>query len=158
VVLNGELIGEAPTTEAETFKARFTVPYQPGRLEVVGGPESFILETATVPSRLRFVERDSMNSGGDSRRLHFAVVEIQDVNGTWHPDADRPVEFSVTGGGRIVAVGSGDLASTESYRENPRRSHRGRSLVVFEVDADAGSRIVLRAEAEGLEPAHLRVR
>jgi beta-galactosidase len=157
VVLNGELIGEAPTTEAEAFKARFTVPYQPGRLEVVGGPESFILETAKVPSRLRFVEPDSMNAGGDSR-LYFAVVEIQDANGTRHPDADRPVEFSVTGGGRIVAVGSGDLASTESYRENPRRSHRGRSLVVFEVDADAGSRIVLRAEAEGLEPAHLRVR
>jgi beta-galactosidase len=158
VVLNGELIGEAPTTEAEAFKARFTVPYQPGRLEVVGGPESFILETAKVPSRLRFVEPDSMHAGGDSRRLYFAVVEIQDVNGTWHPDADRPVEFSVTGGGRIVAVGSGDLASTESYRENPRRSHRGRGLVVFEVDADSGSRIVLRAEADGLEPALLRVR
>jgi beta-galactosidase len=156
VLLNGELIGEAPTTEAEAFKVRFTIPYRPGHLEVVGGSESFVLETAGPPTRLRFIESDSMDDRGD-RDLYFAMVEIQDASGTWHPEADRPIEFTVTGGGRIIAVGSGDLTSTESYRENPRRSYQGRMLVVVRADAADASNIMLRAEAEGLEPAEVRV-
>ena len=162
VVLNGDLIGEAPTTEAEAFKARFTVPYQPGRLEVLGGSESFVLVTAGPPARLRFIEPGSIQANPDcgdctDRRLHIAVAEIQDASGTRHPGADRPVKFTVTGGGRILAVGSGDLTSTESYRQNPRRSYQGRTLVVVDADAADASTIMLRAEAEGLEPAEARV-
>jgi beta-galactosidase len=155
VLLNGELVGEAPTTEAEAFKARFTIPFEPGRLEVVGGSETFTLQTAGAPTRLRFVET------GPSRRndrLRFAVVEIQDGQGIRHPAADRPIRFSVTGEGRILAVGSGDVTSTESYRANPRRSYQGRALVVVEADTRSRGRILLEAEAEGLEPARIRLR
>jgi beta-galactosidase len=106
---------------------------------------------------LRFIEPGSVDSPGD-RRLYFATVEIQDAGGTRHPHADRPIEFTVSGGARILAIGSGHLASTESYRDNPRRSHQGRSLVVVRVDAADASDIVLRATADGLEPAEVRVR
>lgn len=157
VLLNGELIGEAPTTEAQAFKARFSIPYRPGRLEILGGSESFVLESAGPPAQLSLIETDSINLRG-GRRLYFAVIEIQDANGTWHPTADRPIEFAVEGGGRILAVGSGDLTSTESYRENPRQSYQGRALAVVELDTPDRSSVMLRAEAEGLAPARIRVR
>lgn len=157
VVLNGELVSEAPTTRAEAFKARFAIPWQPGRLEVIGGSEVFVLQTAGAPARLHFVEPDGMNARGEGR-LRFAVVEIQDAAGIRHPAADRPIRFRVDGGGRILAVGSADLTSTESYRDNPRRSYQGRALVVAELDTTGRGRIVLEAEAEGLEPARLRLR
>lgn len=154
--LNGRSIGRAPTTEADEFRARFEVPYRPGRLEVVGGSETFALETAGTPARLAFVDSTLPTLPG--ARLHYAVVEIRDAEGTWHPHADRPIELSVTGPGRIVAVGSGDLASTESYRDNPRRSFQGRALAVVEVDPATDGPVTLRAAADALEPAEMRLR
>jgi hypothetical protein len=84
------------------------------------------------------------------------MVEIADSAGTWHPAADRPIRFSISGG-EILAIGSDDLAATESYRDNPRQSYQGRSMVVFSVAADAPE-VMLRAEAEGLAPAVVRLR
>lgn len=155
VLLDGALIGEAPTTQAEAFKATFKIPYRPGRLEIAGGNETFVLETAQAPARLRFLDGASLPMR-DGQRIAFATVEIVDAQGVRHPAADRAIEFLVDGG-RILAVGSGDLTSTESYRANPRRSHQGRALVVVEASPGAGE-IILRAEAPGLEAAVQRLR
>src|SRR5690606_38556918 len=110
-----------------------------------------------APARLHFVEPDGMNARGEGR-LRFAVVEIQDAAGIRHPAADRPIRFRVDGGGRILAVGSADLTSTECYRDNPRRGYEGRALVVAELGTPGGGRSGVEAEADGLEPARLRLR
>jgi beta-galactosidase len=155
VFLDGELLGTAPTTAAQEFRARFSIPYRPGRIEVVAGDEEFVLETAQAPAALRFVDPAGLRirAGQD---VYFAMVEIADSAGTWHPAADRPIRFSISGG-EILAIGSDDLAATESYRDNPRQSYQGRSMVVFSVAADAPE-VMLRAEAEGLAPAVVRLR
>jgi len=155
VTLDGEPIGVAPTAESEAFRTTFTVPYRPGRLEVRAGDETFVLETAGEAARLSVANRDELRTCAE-QRLCFAIVEITDADGTWHPAADRPIRFSVEGG-RVLGVGSGDMASTESYRANPRRSYQGRSMLVFEPDPSA-QRIVIRAEADGLAPAEHVVR
>jgi beta-galactosidase len=156
VSLDGELVGEARTGEAEAFKASFTLPYRPGRLEITGGEERIVLETAGEPAHLALYASDPSAWEGP-RWLHFVEVEIHDAAGRWQPWGDRPVSFSLPGG-RILAVGSGDLTSTESYQANPRRTFRGRALVVCEVNPFARGLVHLTAEAEGLEPAQIRLR
>lgn len=152
VYVDGVQVGEAATSEAEAFRASFDLPYRPGRLEVRAGDEVFVLQSAGRPTRLRFVNTDGL-AIGDDRSVYFVQVEIVDAQGTWHPHADRPISFSVDGG-RILAIGSGDMTSTETYRANPRKSFQGRSLLVFEADPDA-ARVTLNAKADGLETAEL---
>ncbi len=155
VTLAGEPVGVAPTTEADAFRASFSVPYKPGRLEIRAGDERFVLQTAGEPARLQFSNDDELR-GCRERRLCFAIVQITDAQGIGHPAADRPIRFEVEGG-RIHGIGSGDMASAESYRANPRRSYRGRTMLVFEPDP-AARRVIVRAHAEGLASAERRLR
>jgi beta-galactosidase len=154
VYLDGVQLGDATTTEAEAFRARFTLSYRPGHLEVRAGGDVVVLPSAGRPAQLQFAGTDELNII-DDRNVYFVQVEIADAQGTWHPHADRSIAYSVEGG-RILAIGSGDMTSTETYRANPRRSDQGRSLLVIEVDPDA-TRVTVHAKADGLEAAELRL-
>jgi beta-galactosidase len=164
--LNDQLLGEKPTTRAEEFKAVFTVPYAPGTLRAVGvdaarETETFILTTAGAPARLRLAaDRTELHADAWPERvewrqdLAFITVEITDAEGRVVPQSDASVTYTLSGPGFIAAIGSADLASTESYRANPRRVHQGRALVVVRTTATTGD-LTLTASASGLAPATL---
>lgn len=151
--LNGRRVGEAPTTRAEEFKAVFSVPYQPGELKAVGlrggkEVETFVLETAGEPARIALQpERFSLQADGND--LAFIVVEIVDDDDHRLYAADDSVTYSITGPGEIVAVGSADLTSRESYHATTRRVFEGRALVVVRSLPESGE-IELKAHAPGL--------
>jgi beta-galactosidase len=154
--LNEELLGAKPTTRQERFSATFDVPYEAGLLKAVGYvgdrpvTESAI-QTAGPPAQIRLTpDRSTVQPGGED--LSFVTVEILDQRGLVHPNADHEVFFTVTGGGSIAAVGSGNPVSTERYRGNQRRAFRGRCLVVVQAGDEPGE-IHLRAQADGLEAA-----
>ena len=67
-------------------------------------------------------------------------------------EAQPRAEAVAVAGGKIVAVGSGDLSSQETYLANPRRAYRGRALVVVRTTHEPGT-MTLIAQADGLEAA-----
>jgi beta-galactosidase len=152
--LNDKLLGEQPTTREQEFHAKFQVPYVAGKLRAVGikegrEAEEFLLTTAGEPTRLRLQsDRDKVRA--DNQDLAFIVVEVTDEKGKLRPDAENAIDYTLTGPGKIVAVGSGDLSSQESYKANPRRAYQGRAVVVVQTSHEAGT-ITLIAQAEGLE-------
>jgi beta-galactosidase len=159
--LNGELLGEKKTTEAEAFKAAFTVPYAPGTLKAVGvvagrEVETFALETAGESLRLRLAaDRSTLKSGRQD--LVFVTIEAVDKAGRVHPLVDQSVQYSLTGPATIAAIGSGDVSSVEPYSSNPRRLYQGRSLVVLRATPETGE-IVLTADAPALKPASVSIK
>jgi len=158
---NDQLIGEKPTTQAQAFKATFTVTYKPGILKTVGiangrEMESSTLETAGKSLRLRLTA-DRSTLKADQQDLVFINVEATDSDGRVHPFVDQSVRYKITGPATLAAIGSGDLDTTESYHANPRRLHQGRSLVILRSTQDTGE-IVLTAEAPGLKPASITIK
>jgi beta-galactosidase len=171
--LNDRPLGEKATTEAEEFKAVFTVPYAPGTLRVAGvrdgsDVETFTLTTAGPPIALRLSLEHSMglplSSTGvpptpipllaDGQDLAFIHVETVDSDGRVYPHTNDSVTYTLTGPARIAAIGNADLTSTESYQANPRSLSEGRALIVLRTTREAGE-IVLTAAAPRLEPATL---
>jgi beta-galactosidase len=63
----------------------------------------------------------------------------------------------VQGAGEIAAVGSGNPTSTERYRGNQRKVHRGRCVVVVKSTGQPGE-IHLRAQADGLNGAEIVIK
>jgi beta-galactosidase len=151
--LNDRLLGEKPTTRAEEFKATFAVPYVAGMLKAVGlrdghEVETFALATAGDAARLRLTaDRATIHANGQD--LAFVTVEITDTDGRLRPDADPAVRFAVSGPATIAGIGTGDLASPESYQANPHRAFQGRALVILRTTSAAGA-IALTAQAPGL--------
>lgn len=159
--LNGKSLGSQPAGQEHKFLASFDVPYAPGELKAVGfsGDQpiaSHSLYTAGKPASIALApDRDAIQAG--SGDLCFVTVEIRDDAGRLHPDADRPVHFTVKGEGSIAAVGSGEPTSTESYRASLRTPFHGRALVVVASNGNPGE-IHLRAQADGLDSAEIVIR
>lgn len=151
--LNEQLVGEEPTGVGEQFRAQFRVPYQPGKLRADGILDGvvradFEIESAGEPVRLR-LSADRPTVRADGADLAFVYVSAQGEGGKWCPVADHAVRYTLTGPGRIVAIGSGDLTSTEPYNANPRRLYQGRTLVVIRTTREPGT-LQLTATADGL--------
>lgn len=151
--LNGKLVGEMPTGVEQERRALFTVPYAPGTLKVVGVDgdrevTSDVLETAGAPAKIRLTaDRKVLHADGED--LSFVTVEALDAQGRLQPNASNEVTFTISGPGRIMAVGNGDGRSTESYQGSQRALFHGRALVVVRTSGTAGE-IRLGASAAGM--------
>jgi beta-galactosidase len=158
--LNDKLLGEKPTTREREYRTEFQVPYEPGLLRIVGVEdskelESFELKTAGSPAKIQLTpDRDTIQPDGQD--LSFLEVELLDGAGTLCPHADNNVEYKIDGPGEIIAVGSGDLRSQESYQANPRKLHEGRSLVVLRSKPEPGA-IRITAKSPGLPEASVEI-
>ena len=151
--LNGKLIGEKPTGREQQCKATFTVPYAPGTLKAVGvrGDRSVaesILTTAGEPARVRLTA-DRRSLRADGQDLSFVTVETLDAEGRFQPNADREVQFSISGPGAIAAVGNGDGRDGAPYQGDRRKLFQGRALAVMRASKQSGS-IQLTAAIPGL--------
>ncbi len=132
--LNDKLVGEKPTTRAEEFKAVFDVTYEPGKLRIVGLDDDKETETRTLETvgpavgvRLRPDWNDDQLRITDPT---FAIAEIVDAAGRWVPDSKAEINFSASEGAKVIAVGTGDLTTPESYVATSRRAWHGRALVI----------------------------
>jgi len=152
--LNGELVAEFTPKVSNGFHATIPVKYEAGRLEVLGlnrsgeTQERYALETAGKATQI-LLSPDRKTLVADGQDLSFVSVEIADTEGRKCPTAFDSIQYQLTGPGKIIAVGSGELSSREPYRANPRRAFEGRALVVVK-STEEGGEIVLRASSDKL--------
>ncbi|HSH09334.1 MAG TPA: glycoside hydrolase family 2 TIM barrel-domain containing protein [Oceanipulchritudo sp.] len=154
--LNGKLVGEQAVSEDTAFKAVFTVPYEPGRLTAEGltngvVSQTFTLQTAEAPTGL-WLSPSLRTLTPGSREIIFVDIQVVDSDFRNHPQAEIPVTYKLSGPGELIAIGSGDLTTTETYMANPRQTYRGRSLIAIRPTGEAGD-IRLTASGPGLTPA-----
>jgi beta-galactosidase len=160
VLLNGESVGEAVTTEAEEFRATIAVPYEPGELTVIGldeegaEAERFSLRSAEVPAALKLLS-DRTEAIADRQSLVFIDAVLVDGAGVIHPLADRVVRFKVEGPAIIQALGNADLTNHGVYAGDSFTTYRGRAQAIIRSTGKPGI-VSLTAEAEGLPPATIQ--
>lgn len=158
--LNGVSLGKKDTNRQTKQIAKWQVPYKSGTLKAVGFDDSkeaaaSELRTADEPTQLRLsADRTEIKAGRQD--LSYITVELLDAKGTRHPKADNMVKFEIEGPGSILAVGSSNPMSTESFTLPRRKAYQGRCLVVLKSAQKAGV-ITLTAKAQGLESASAEI-
>ena len=159
--LNGNPVGEMPTTAEQQRKAVFTVPYAPGTLKAVGidgdrEVATSLLETTGDPAKLRLsADRTVLQADGED--LSFVTVEALDAQGRLQLNAANEVHFTISGPGTIMAVGNGDGTSKEPYQGDHRSLFNGHALVVVRTSRTPGT-IRLEADAPGLAADSITIR
>ena len=152
--LNDKSLGKKATRK-DGAAINWQVPYQPGTLKAVASNNhkevaDDTLRTAGKPVKISLLpDRKSIGTSFDD----VANVEIQllDENGTLVPTAAGLVQFTLTGPGKIIAVDSGSVVSTEPFQASERKAFQGRALAILR--ATGPGSIVLTASAAGLPPA-----
>jgi beta-galactosidase len=154
--LNGKSLGKKETIRSTKFTAMWQVPYEAGVLKAVGynGSQQVViseLKTANDATQIKLsADKTGIKSNGQD--LSYITVELVDANNILNPKANNLVHFKIEGAGTIVAVGSSNPMSTESFRQPQRKAWHGKCLVVVKSIQKEG-KIVLKASAEGLESA-----
>jgi beta-galactosidase len=136
------------------------VPYQPGTLKAVNvekGKEANAIEfkTSGSPKHIRLVA-DRTNIHADRNDLSYVMVEVTDDKGQLVPNAEIPVQFSISGTGEIAGVGNGNPTDLAGFQRPQRKTWRGRCLVIVRPATKPGS-IIVKATAEGLTSSQITI-
>lgn len=151
--LNGKIIGEKRVSEKTKLTATFEVPYSPGTLKAIGlenekEVSSVTLTTAGPPAKIRLsADRSAINS--DINDLSYVTAHITDDKGNLVPDAEIPVNFSITGEGALAGIGNGNPKDMRSFQQPVCKTFRGKCLVIIKPTGKKGA-IKLKAESNGL--------
>jgi len=118
LLLNGTSLGRKPMPRNGSVE--WSVPYHPGALAARGYKGgmvvvSDVVETTEDPSQVA-LSTDTPDLEGNGRDAAFVEVRILDRKGRLVPTAAPEISFSISGPGRIVAVGNGDPSSHEPSR------------------------------------------
>lgn len=154
--INGVSQGKKTAGAAVKLTTSFDVIYSAGIIEAVAykdGMESAreILKTTGTPISVKLtVDRETIKAEyGD---LAFITAEVVDQNGDSVSYAQNDVTFNVSGNGDLIAVGSGEPDSEESFLANHRKLFKGKALAVIRSNGNIGE-ITVAASAEGLKSA-----
>jgi beta-galactosidase len=158
--LNGKVVSEKPVSAATKLIAKFEVPYAPGELRALGLTNGAVvtqtaIKTSGAPKRLKLTA-DRTRIRADRNDLSYVTVEVIDADGKRVPDAEIPVHFSISGVGELAGQASGVPNDPASFKAPLCRTFQGRCLAILRLTKGKGE-MILRAEAEGLEPFTLVV-
>lgn len=132
--------------------AKFQAIYKPGKLEVIayGEDGSEIgrdeLVTAADDTKLT-ISAENPVIKADGEDLAYFRVEITDHAGIRKMLSDKKVKISVSGEGKLVAVGSAACRTEESYLEESFTTQNGSMIAIVRSNGTRGE-ICISAETE----------
>jgi beta-galactosidase len=158
--LNDKLVGEAPTTRGQNYRALFKPEYAPGTLKAVGvedGKEIGEAKLETVGEAVAIkLTPDRTTLHADGQDLSFVQVEVVDKQGRLQPNADQLITFASDGPGSIAGLGNALLKSEEPFRGKVCHVYQGRALIVIRSSHQTGT-TTLKAEAAGLASTDVKI-
>jgi len=157
--LNGKQIQESVVDKYEMIS--WNVPYQPGTLEAVGyknGKEvsRYKVETTTEPVKIQLTA-DRNAIAGDGWDAVPVSVEVVDAKGRHIPTANLPIEFEISGAGKIIGLGNGDANSHEPDKGNKRSLYNGWAQVILQSNLNSSGNVVLTAKCGNLQQASISI-
>ncbi|MEG3175471.1 beta-galactosidase GalA [Sphingomonas sp. RB3P16] len=141
----------------------WTVPYAPGRIEVVARRAGRIVaraahETVGPPVALRLTPARSVMAG-DGEDAQPITIDAVDARGRHVPTANLAVQLAVSGAA-IIGLGNGDPNCHEPEQSAAHAGARSlfNGLAQLIVRGDVGrGRVLVEARADGLKPARLSI-
>lgn len=159
--LNGKSLGKKKKGQFE-YRLRWDdVVYKPGELKVIAykngekWAEEKVVTTGKASKLSASADRPAITADGTD--LVFITVRIEDKNGDMVPRSSNPVNFSIQGPGKIVAVDNGDATSHEPFQANRRKAFNGLCLVIVKADKGAAGSFTVKADSKGLKGAAVTV-
>ncbi len=142
----------------------WSVPYEAGKLEAVGEKAgrkvTTFIETTGAPVEI-VLTTDQKSIRADGRDATVINVTARDSEGREVPDANLPVQFSLSGDAKIIGVGNGDPSSHEADQypagQTWQRSlFNGKCQVIVQAGRKTGA-FKLSATAAGLKAGTVEV-
>lgn len=159
--LNGKSFGKKEMPRNSHLQ--WSVNYEAGKLEAVaykkGKRLTSSVETTNEASNI-LIESSKTILQADGKDVSVINISILDNAGREVPDANRLIEFSLTGDAKIIGVGNGDPSSHEAdicaEGKWKRSSFNGKCQVIIQ-SGKSNSTIHFEASSNGISKASLEL-
>lgn len=141
LVLNGNAVGETKYYNDSTGIIVWDIPYQAGKLEVVGMDKSGkeiaknTIQSSNRPYALFIQDR---NITIDKNGIAQVVVEVIDENGVKVQLADNEITCKYIGEAKLLGLEGSDNEDMSDYTDNKQRAYQGRLLAYLKSNGIAG--------------------
>ena len=142
LLLNGKQIGEIKGLDDNTGIIYWDLPYQEGKLEVVGLDNdnkticTYAINSSERPNKMNVtVDKNTINS--DFGIAHI-TVQVVDKNGVPVMMSDEEITCTVEGPAKLLGLESGNNSDMTSYSDNVHRVYRGKILAYIQSSGEAG--------------------
>ena len=157
--LNGKELGQQ---HVDPYNMNtFEVPYQPGKLEVIGyNHEQEVVrnnvETTGPAVALKLIP-DRTNLQGDGRDAMPITVQAVDAKGRAVPVDNSLITFTVSGAGHSIGHGNGNPNSHEDEKGNTRHLFNGLAQLLVQSNYASQGSIKITASSPDLKNATLSI-
>jgi len=160
--LNGKSLGRKTKGPFEYRLHWDDVVYQPGTLKVVAYKNgrkwaTDVMKTTGSAAKLT-LQADRTKIAADGQDLSYITVTVADRKGLLVPRSKNHIKFEIKGPGEIVVTDNGDATSFESFQAPEHNAYNGLALVIVRAKAGQPGTIRLKAEADGLKTATIRIK
>ncbi len=158
--VNGTSIGRKSVGEDKACYCKWETTYVPGEIRVVAykDGEEVGCDTLRTPADDTAIVLKSNRStiGTGENELAFIDIELRDADGTLRMGDDRKLTIQVGGPAELLAAGSGNPCTEESYQAAEHLTFEGRLLAVIRAGKESGTAKVT-VTGEGIESASLEI-
>ncbi len=140
--LNGKTVGDLKDYDSNTGIIYWDIPYQPGKLEVIGLDKNnkevsrYAIQTSGRPYAL-VVEQAEKTISKD-RGLAQVVVQVVDENGVPVMLSDDEITCQIAGPARLLGLEASNNGDMSDYTDNVHRAYHGRILAYIEATGEEG--------------------
>jgi hypothetical protein len=153
--INGKFFGKKKSDPANSC-IWWRLPYEPGEVKAVAKGQDNKTLTACLkkvyePVKI-MLKPDATKLKANNQDIAIVEVQLLDKNNNRALLGSNPINFEITGEGKIIGVDNGDASSTENYKLPKRKAYFGRCIVIVQTTGKSGN-IRLTAKSQGLPDA-----
>jgi len=145
--LNGKQVGEIKEYDTATGIIYWDIPYQKGKLEVIGLDQDnnetsrYSILSSEAPSALTIVagEKEIQKDKG----LAQIVIQVVDKNGVPVMISDNEITCRIIGPGKLLGLEASNNQDMGDYTDNKQRAYHGRLLAYVQTTGKQGELKVL---------------
>jgi hypothetical protein len=143
LILNGKQIGEVKNYDDNTGILNWDIPYQEGKLEVIGldkdnkAISNYALQSSGRPFAL--TAQSDLSSISKNRGLAQVVVQVVDEKGIPVMVSEDEVTCTIDGSAKLLGLEASNNADMGDYTDNVQRVYHGRLLAYIQSTGKIGT-------------------
>lgn len=159
LLLNGKIVGEKKPYDETTGIITWDIPYEAGKLEVVGMDANgekvsqFAIETSGRPNAIKIIDgENSVKKEG----LVQLVIQVVDENGIPVMLSDDEITCQIDGDAQLLGLEASNNSDMSDYTDNVHRVFHGRMIAYIKAGTTEGD-FTVSFSANWLKPATIRI-
>jgi hypothetical protein len=157
--LNGKVVGEKKSYDTKTGIISWDIPYEAGKLEVIGFDKNSTeitrnaIQSSGRPHAIKIISEETKVKSGEVAQI---VIQVVDEKGIPVMLSDDEVTCRIEGGGQLLGLEASNNSDMTDYTDNQHRVFHGRMIAYIKAGNEKGA-FNVKFSASWLQPAEVQI-